>query len=97
MMSFIIKYSADNLNYFFYQQDVMRYFAYILCLLSDRPIFIRSNENDYQIRRNEIKNHLRKRGYSNDIVENQLYKVDNLERENLLQYTTRKQHKSSWL
>lgn len=53
---------------------------------------IRSNENDYQIRRNEIKNHLRKRGYSNDIVENQLYKVDNLERENLLQYSTRKQN-----
>lgn len=53
---------------------------------------IRSNENDYQIRRNEIKNHLRKRVYSNDIVENQLYKVDNLERENLLQYSTRKQN-----
>lgn len=57
-----------------------------------RPKRIRSNENDYQIRRNEIKNHLRKRGYSNDIVENQLYKVDNLEKENLLQYNTRKQN-----
>ena len=57
-----------------------------------RPKRIRSNENDYQIRRNEIKNHLRKRGYSNDIVENHLYKVDNLERENLLQYNTRKQN-----
>jgi hypothetical protein len=51
-----------------------------------------SNENDYQIRRNEIKNHLRKRGYSNDIMENQLHQVDNLERENVLQYNTRKQN-----
>ena len=33
-----------------------------------------------------------KRGYSNDIVENQLHKVENLERENLLQYNTRKQN-----
>jgi hypothetical protein len=40
---------------------------YGLCVRDKR---ICSNENDNQIRRNEIKDHLRKRGYSNDIVEN---------------------------
>jgi hypothetical protein len=35
-----LKYSADNLNYFFLSAGcLMRYFAYILSLLSDRPIF----------------------------------------------------------
>jgi hypothetical protein len=44
------------------------------------------------VRRTEIKTQLRKRGYTNDMVEKQLKKVDNLDRENLLQYNTKKQN-----
>ena len=47
---------------------------------------------DYNVRRTEIKTQLRKRGYTNDMVEKQLKKVDNLDRENLLQYNTKKQN-----
>jgi predicted GNAT family acetyltransferase len=51
-----------------------------------------SEDEDYSVRRTEIKTQLRKRGYTNDMVEKQLKKVDNLDRKNLLQYNTKKQN-----
>ena len=50
-----------------------------------------STEEDYKMQRTEIKSHLRKRGYDQNLVEDQLKKVDNLDRETLLRYNTRKQ------
>jgi predicted GNAT family acetyltransferase len=50
---------------------------------------IRSEDEEYSVRRTEIKTHLRKRGYTNNMVEKQLKKVDNLDRENLIQYNTK--------
>ena len=43
-----------------------------------------SNESDYTSRRRELKNQLRKRGYSGQFIENGLRKVDGLNREDLL-------------
>ena len=51
-----------------------------------------SEYEDYSVPRTEIKTQLRKRGYTNDMVEKQLKKVDNLDRENLLQYNPKKQN-----
>ena len=49
-----------------------------------------SEDEDYSVRRTEIKTQLRKSGYTNDMVEKQLKKVDNLDWENLLQYISKK-------
>ncbi|XP_071153747.1 uncharacterized protein [Mytilus edulis] len=51
-----------------------------------------STEEDYKTRREEIKTHLRKRGYNNSFTEVQLKKVDNLNREDLLQYKQKKEN-----
>ena len=51
-----------------------------------------STEEDYKTRREEIKTHLRKRGYNNSSTEVQLKKVDNLNREDLLQYKPKKEN-----
>ena len=52
-----------------------------------------SRERDYLKHREELKAHLRKRGYSSRFLEFQICKVDKLERSNLLQY--RKQKKTN--
>jgi hypothetical protein len=59
--------------------------SFILILTSKNSIC-------YEEKRTEIKTQLRKRGYTNDMVEKQLKKVNNLDRENLLQYNTKKQN-----
>ena len=51
-----------------------------------------SEAKDYELRREEITEHLQKRGYSRNTVENQLSKVDSLDRTSLLKYNTRKQN-----
>ena len=50
-----------------------------------------SEPDDYEKRRRELKTHLRKRGYKDNLVERQLGKVDNLRRENLLDYNSQKE------
>jgi hypothetical protein len=61
---------------------------FILILTSKNSICCEEKRNSVLMRgrRTEIKTQLRKRGYINDMVEKQLKKVDNLDRENLLQY-----------
>jgi hypothetical protein len=58
--------------------------------LGIRAKWICSEDEDYSVRRTEIKTQLRKSGYTNDMVEKQLKKVDNLDWENLLQYISKK-------
>ena len=51
-----------------------------------------SSDKDYKTRRNEIKTHLQNRGYRSSLIEEQLQKVDELNREDLLQYKDRKEN-----
>jgi hypothetical protein len=51
-----------------------------------------SSDKDYKARRNEIKTHLQNRGYRSSLIEEQLQKVDELNREDLLQYKDRKEN-----
>ena len=51
-------------------------------------------DNDYYKHRTDLKKQLRKRGYSGKLIEQQLQKVDKLEREKLLDDTTNKKDKS---
>jgi hypothetical protein len=48
--------------------------------------------HNYKRRRNEIKTHLQNRGYRSSLFEEQLQKVDELNREDLLQYKDRKEN-----
>ena len=48
------------------------------------------DKSTYQTQRKEIKKQLCNRGYTNKSVENELCKVDNLNRDNLLKYRTKK-------
>lgn len=50
-----------------------------------------SSDKDYKTRRNEIKTHLQNRGYRSSLIEEQLQKVDELNREDL-QYKDRKEN-----
>ena len=72
-----------------YPISVKTVIPYVLEIRAKR---ICSEDEDYSVRRTEIKTHLRKRGYTNNMVEKQLKKVDNLDRENLIQYNTKKQN-----
>ena len=45
-----------------------------------------SEETDYENRKTDLKGHLLKRGYNSKLIDNQLEKVDKLNREDLLQY-----------
>ena len=51
-------------------------------------------DNDYYKHRADLKKQLRKRGYSGKLIEQQLQKVDKLEREKLLDDTTNKKDNS---
>ena len=51
-----------------------------------------SEDTDYISRRSEIKMHLDKRGYPDSLIEDQLQKVDKLERKSLLKYKKKKQN-----
>lgn len=51
-----------------------------------------STEENYKIRREEIKTHLKKRGYNNSSTEVQLKKVDILNRDDLLEYKPKKEN-----
>ncbi|MCG7879722.1 MAG: GIY-YIG nuclease family protein [Candidatus Thiodiazotropha endolucinida] len=48
-----------------------------------------SAEKDYRMRRNEISDHLQRRGYRKERVEHQLERVDGLNRDDLLEYRRR--------
>ena len=60
--------------------------------LSVRVKRICSSDKDYKSRRKEIKTHLQNRGYRSSLIEEQLQKVDELNREDLLQYKDRKEN-----
>ena len=45
-----------------------------------------SDPEDYSVRRQEVKSHLRKRGYKDHLIEEQLKKVDTINRDQLLNY-----------
>ena len=49
-----------------------------------------SDSRSYEKNRLQIKNHLKNRGYHGNFVENELQKVDKLERQNLLSYRNKK-------
>ena len=49
-----------------------------------------SEESAYRIQKNEMKKNLCKWGYTNRSIDNELMKVDKLDRHNLLQYRTDK-------
>ena len=51
-----------------------------------------SDPKDFQTRKVELKNHLKKRGYKETQVNDQLKKVDELNREDLLKYKQKKQN-----
>ena len=69
--------------------SVKRAIPYGLGVLAKR---ICSSDKDYKTRRNEIKTHLQNRGYRSSLIEEQLQKVDELNREDLLQYKDRKEN-----
>lgn len=50
-----------------------------------RPKRICTKEDDYRRHRGELKHHLRKRGYCGKFIESPLQRVDNLNREKLLE------------
>ena len=52
-----------------------------------------SEESDYSKERGEIKKHIRRRGYDKNTIEEQIKKVDNLKREDLLCYHKKKKIK----
>ena len=49
-----------------------------------------STDENYTVRRKELKDHLSKRGYNNNYLEKQLEKADKLDRTELLKYKQKK-------
>ena len=52
-----------------------------------------STDEDYTVRRKELKDYLSKRGYNNNDLEKQLEKADKLDRKELLKYKQKKENK----
>ena len=63
--------------------------------LAIRAKRICSNEQQYQQNKKKIVHHMKQRGYREEKVRSAMHKVDNMDRENLLQYKTKEDKEST--